>query len=526
MRTMKKLLLACLGCFVYGFSYALPEVPETLRFCDIELSLDADARATIAQTISKIKQSNLHFQALVDRANVYFPFVDEAFDLRGVPKDLKYIVIQESSLVADATSSSSAVGFWQFKEQSAREAGMVIDQWVDERKHIFLSSLGAAKYFYTIARYFDNYLYAVVGYNRGPVGAIPFTQTDDYGNRKMKLTGQTHWYALKAIAHKLAFEEAIGKTDPPMWLQPLNTDGETSVKKLAEANDLTVEEFKQYNLWIKGETLPEGNVYVYYVPRKGKPDLALMRHLRTNGKVVGGEQPPKVEVKPKPATLATRDNRKFTYLEPLLDVDYGVEYVRAKAGESLVEIAVHHGVKVKKLKEINGFDNSTRPKEGQLVYLKSPQARGFHIVDEGETLQGIAAKYELDEAKLRKKNRMTGNVLHVGQKISLKKRIAKGAKPTLLALPEAIEEEVVLQPEVTQPKVVDAKGILPTDPGSYRLPPYQSKLVTHTVGSGESIWKIAKKYGAYSEVIKKMNGLTSNELKVGMQLKVLQTVDL
>jgi membrane-bound lytic murein transglycosylase D len=161
---MKK-LLALLLLFCVSISLkALPDVPEKLTFCNIELSLDHEARATIAETVEKLQKSKVYFQAMTDRANIYLPFVSEAFQLRGVPQDLKYIVIQESALVGDAVSSSNAVGFWQFKTESAKEAGLTIDNDVDERKHIFLSSLAAAKYFYTIAKWYDNYLYAVIGY--------------------------------------------------------------------------------------------------------------------------------------------------------------------------------------------------------------------------------------------------------------------------------------------------------------------------------------------------------------------------
>ncbi len=542
---MKKMFFLAMFALTCQAAIAAPVVPERMQFCGMELSINAEARLKIEETVTKIQRYASSYQAMVDRANILFPFIEEAFDLRAVPQDLKYIVIQESSMNADAVSSSNAVGYWQFKEESARESGITIDEYVDERKHIFQSSLGAAKYFYSVARLYDNYLYAVIGYNRGPVGALPFTDDRDYGRKTMEVTGQTHWYAIKALAHKLAFEDALGKTEPQTWLQPMNTHGETDVKKLAEAQGLTFEEFKKYNSWIKGDKLPAGKDFIYYLPRKGKPEWALMRHIggAGSGKQIG-ENPPIVMLrpaieKPKPAQTnpIARDTRKFDYLEPTDDLAYGAEYVRVQQGESLAEIAVHHQTTAKKLQTYNGFTNYHRPAAGDIVYLKQPQARKFHIVQAGESLTAIAEIYESTPEKLRAKNRSTGNVVFAGQKLSLKKRVSKGQKPTLLAVPNAVDiieteieevKETITEPtETKRPKIVSnaGDGILTIDPLSYRLPAFESKVVTHTVGSNESLWKISKKYGCYADVIKKMNGLTSSEVKQGQQLKVLQITD-
>lgn len=539
---MKKLFSFILASLLFLGLSAAPAVPENMRYCGMDLSLDAGARTSIEEIVTKLKHSTIHFQSMVDRANIYFPFVEEALALRGVPDDLKYIVIMESSFVADAVSSSNAVGFWQFKDQSARESGIVIDEYVDERKHIFRSSLGAAKYFYTIAKYFDNYLYAVLGYNRGPVGALPFIDADYLGNRKMRITKETHWYVMKALAHKLAFEEAIRKTDPPMWLQPMSTAGETDIRKLASAAGMSVEDFKKYNLWIKGSTLPEGRNFIYYLPRQGKQDLALLRHVRGGERRIGGggskpvEQPKVVTQPVKPTERPTRDTRRFSYVEQDADPDYGVEYVRMKPGESLVEVAVRYHLKPQRLRDMNLLSNAYRPKAGDLVYLKPPQSRRVHIVQPGETLRQIAHVYGVPEAKIQSKNRMTGATIYAHQKLSLKKKVAKGTKPTLLAPPET-EDTLVEAPAETpempkeQPKeepvviVPSGSGVLEDDPASYKLPAFTSQWVTHKVVQGESVWKVSKKYGAFAEVVKKVNGLSSNEVAPGTELKILQVKD-
>jgi LysM repeat protein len=303
-------------------------------------------------------------------------------------------------------------------------------------------------------------------------------------------------------------------------LQPMNTGGETSVSKLAESAGLTVDDFKKYNLWINGNMLPDGRNFIYYLPRKGKREMALLRH------VTGTPHPAKERPESEPTKSPARFTQRFPCLESMQDKDNGIDYVIAGKGESLVEIAVRHGVKVKRLKEINGYTNASWLLEGDIVYLKPAQARHFHIVQEGETLDGIAKSYGTTSEKLRERNRMPGDDVLAYQKLSLKKRVAKGSNPVFLCNAAVTGDMADSNPaKVDVPKPAVTPPVHHDDPGSYRLTPFESNWVMHTAVQGESLWKIARRYGAFSEVVKKINELNNNELKPGTTLKVLQVTD-
>ena len=78
--------------------------------------------------------------------HLYFPIIENIFKEEGVPDDFKYLSLQESGLISDAVSTSNAVGFWQFKDFTAREVGLRVDKQIDERKNIVSSTRGAAVY--------------------------------------------------------------------------------------------------------------------------------------------------------------------------------------------------------------------------------------------------------------------------------------------------------------------------------------------------------------------------------------------
>jgi hypothetical protein len=82
----------------------------------------------------------------VDLADAAFPIIDRVLQQEGVPLDFRYLVLQESALQGDARSTSDAVGYWQLKHDTATGLGLVMNDAVDERKHLTASTRAAARY--------------------------------------------------------------------------------------------------------------------------------------------------------------------------------------------------------------------------------------------------------------------------------------------------------------------------------------------------------------------------------------------
>jgi membrane-bound lytic murein transglycosylase D len=121
---MKRCLFLC--CFALSIQVhgTTPQVPSSMRFADIKLQLSEDAKKSIQKKVDSLTKSEKYFQILLDRANLFLPIVERILKEENLPLDFKYLVIQESALVADAVSTANAVGFWQFKEPAAREVGL------------------------------------------------------------------------------------------------------------------------------------------------------------------------------------------------------------------------------------------------------------------------------------------------------------------------------------------------------------------------------------------------------------------
>ncbi len=114
--------------------------------------------------------------------------------------------------------------------------------------------------------------------------------------------------------------------------------------------------------------------------------------------------------------------------------------------------------------------------------------KGVYIVKRGDVLGRIANKYHVSPANLRAWNHIKGNNIRQGQRLV----IYKGGKSS---------ESLLASSDSKGKKTKSKSG------GVYYVQP------------GDTLWTIAKKYnGLTIEKIKKLNNLTSNNLKVGMKL--------
>ncbi|MGB0836590.1 MAG: LysM peptidoglycan-binding domain-containing protein [Flavobacteriaceae bacterium] len=124
---------------------------------------------------------------------------------------------------------------------------------------------------------------------------------------------------------------------------------------------------------------------------------------------------------------------------------------------------------------------------------KNKSKYGFHVVQKGETLYGISKMYDLTVEDLKKMNKLKSNDLEIGQALRVegKKSSSSSKKET---------------------KQTASKS------------PIKYKNGWHTVQKGETLYSISRQYGMTVEDLKKVNKLKSNELTIGMNLKVNEKV--
>ena len=101
----------------------------------------------------------------------YFPIFEKALMEAGLPNELKFLTVIESTLNPHAVSRSGAVGPWQFMYTTAKGYGLVMDSYVDERKDPVKASYAAAHYFADAYKRIGDWLLTIAAFNCG-TGAV------------------------------------------------------------------------------------------------------------------------------------------------------------------------------------------------------------------------------------------------------------------------------------------------------------------------------------------------------------------
>src|SRR5205085_9489126 len=178
----------------------------------------------------------------------YFPVIERIFIEERVPTDFEFLVLQESALIADAVSETNAVGFWQFKDFTASEMGLRVDEMIDERMNIVASTRAAARYIKQNNYMFNNWVYALQAYQMGAGGVKRMVGDDDDGARMMEITPETYWYVRKYIAHKVAFENAI-EVDGQVKISEVAVPAGAAITEIASRANVDEAQLRAFNKW-------------------------------------------------------------------------------------------------------------------------------------------------------------------------------------------------------------------------------------------------------------------------------------
>ncbi len=572
-----KNLLACL-CLFSCLCVAAADVPDDLDFAGIRLKIKGEARRKIADDVEKLTKVSKSGQAKIERIQLYFPIIERILAEEGLPNDFKYLVIQESSLVSDAVSSSNAVGFWQFKRETALEMGLAVNSDVDERKHIVASTRAAARYLKRNNFFFNNWVYALLAYNTGVGGAKNLVDERERGSTRMDIDGGTHWYVLKYLAHRIAFENIASSGPYRATLSLLEYPGGAGRKLSDIAGDLKVDEeqLAQYNKWLNSRRVPADREYTVLVP------------VFTDQQTVVAARIDLPEKKPLAFNYEYNydieaDARKSAKY-PVLTKQEGGLYeinnrpgIQARPGDDAAGLAARGGVSLRKFLAYNDLSGSEPVAAGKVYYLKKKRGKAklhFHTAIEGETLWQISQKYGIRLKALKDKNRIADNEKPVHGRIlwlrfrrpadkpveirnlpaptpkpdpaAAKKPVISAAIPPVKPV-ATIDSPVVGKPVIAAPEQngtsensIPGKPQTPevvvasaansgtvnsqkTDTQGNSQPETEEFifLKTHQVQVGETLFSIARQYGVSVAALRQWNGLAENEgLRLGQKLVV------
>ena len=528
----KHLSIYFLFFFLFTSTSFAQTVPKEMDFGGMSLTITESARRQIQKDVDRLTASQTYYGILVDRMNLYFPIIERAFAESDVPDEIKFLAVQESALISDAVSVANAVGFWQFKDFTAREVGLKVDRGVDERLNIVSASYGAAKYLKANNFFYKNWIYAVMAYNTGRGGAAKLVDDSKFGAKKMTIDNKTHWYVKKFLSHVVAFSPAVGLPHSEnLWLdEETDTKGKT-LSEIARRNKVDAEEVKKYNKWLKRGTVPSDKKYVVLIPKVGSPPKRLVASRKQS------EQKPLRRIsEPEKKVYPTEIKRGITKVDKATIIPLnGIPSILSKEFDDVHSISARSGVSEEKFRKYNDMGPADGIIPSEFYYVKKKKGKskiGFHVTKKGETLWDVSQQYGIQLSKLAKKNGMSiidevrqGRVLWLKKTRPSNEPIAYHQIEESLKVPVAVASTSVAPSTSTDDRVTyddSDQIIVPFVDSSEEL----RKVSIHTVAPGESLWAIAKKYDVLIEDLLRWNELPNPDaLSIGQNVRVKVPVE-
>jgi len=457
------------------------QLKKALDF-DIPIVINAKVEQFIQyfQTTAKKVFSNW-----LARSEKYIPFMKNLLKENGLPEDLVYMALIESGFNPYAYSRRKASGPWQFIYLTGKRYGLKANWWVDERRDPEKSTIAAAKYLKDLYDMFECWYLAAAGYNAGEgkiVNAMKRYRTEDFWelSKYSYLKRETRDYVPQMIAAALIAKdpEKYGFVDieyeGPLRYEKVKVPAVTDLRVIAKACEISVEELKDLNpellRWCAPPDSPEYEIKIPFGKKKLflknfeapqpqqkfqfkthmvkrgdtlsgiarlygvdiEPMLEINRIKRTSRLSIGTNLlipiPMTQEIKPT-VTAKEMSNQQSLSSKPE-EITYTI-----KKGDSLWSIANEMGVNIGALSRWNNLHPEKKLIPGDKLKIRVNRGQPssdpptglkkvkeiIYVVKEGDTLWGIAKKYNVTIADIKTWNHLKENDrIYPANKLKLK----------------------------------------------------------------------------------------------------------
>lgn len=449
----------------------------------------------------------------------YNPIFEEALEREGMPMELKYLPVIESALNPNAVSRVGATGLWQFMAPTAKGLGLEVNSVVDERRDPVRSSQMAARYLKELYTIYNDWSLAIAAYNCGPGNVNKAMRragegAKDFWSIYPFLPPETRGYVPAFIAanYVMTYYGDHG-IRPAVARRPIVTDS-VHVKKrvhfqqIADVLKIPVEEIRILNPQYRKDYIP-GDIKPYPLVL---PSYQIYSYIMSEDSIIAHDAAKytrRTVVEPATGTTVTREDGDYIITET-------TKYHKVKKGETFNSIAKKYGVTVKSIKSINKIKSLKRGATIKIVVTeRTLKPQEVDITEPPTAADSIADNTACPDS-------ISGIDPNDAENDSIMMAAARAAAAGGTPAPTPESENAAEAAQETQAIAQTQPEPEPQPAPRQETPkPKKNQPVYHTVRSGESVAKIAKKYGTTTAKVLKLNNLTAkSKIHPGDRLRV------
>ena len=426
-------------------------------------SLDADnLDEKTLEYVNQYLSNPAQLDILLEKGRYFIYFVLEELERYKLPPELALLPYIESNYDPFSISASGAMGIWQFMPATARIYGLKDTWWYEQRHDPLVSSRAAIRYLaYLHNRFNKKITYTLAAYNGGPT----------------------------LLEKRIKLNKKAGKlTDFKNLKLPTQTQEYVPKFKAILAIVLNSEQYEINlpdfpNKPVLGSIELNGQVEILAFSEFAglKPEFVYKLNA---GYTKWASPPGDKTIFNIPIELEEVLNLKKESFIQTNQINWVTH--RVSKGDSLWKIAGEFDTEVNVLKKVNYLSSNVLSLNQELLIpLSNDQNQTFipyqaHIISEGDTLWNLGIQYNISPAEIAKTN---------GLKMSSPLRIGSELN-------------------------IGNKNI-------YRTINSKKRTILYSVKQGDSLYRIADIFNIEISDIKKINELSTDEIKPGQVLKII-----
>jgi len=335
------------------------------------------------------------------RSARYKTMIDRVLAEYRLPKGLAYLPVIESAYIPTVTSRAGAHGIWQFMPETARDYGLRVDWWVDERADPERSTRAAAEYLRDLYSQFHDWPLALAAYNAGPsriqramdkTGATTFWDLVDSSVIPRETRGYvpTFFATLIIASDPATYGFRLGEPADP-GVRRVEVEGPLSLAFVADAAGVDADTLRELNPFLRHGIAPPGTSSIRLPAHAAETIAARARTLKND------------------------------------DANVAVCAYTMRKGDTLRSLARALGASPSTILAMNGLDRSDHLRRGDSIYLPVraralgsllENAQAWVSVHKGDTLYSIAKRHHLSVSELCDLNQISRkHQLHPGDKL-------------------------------------------------------------------------------------------------------------